>query len=157
MRAQLSIRLKRDPPMNPVFWLNSFVIPPGATCTTPKDFVGSPRPLFGCWTRAESKVIRITENIVITKYIVNRTFCVHLSDVLKPLGSFAFPIQPVHQSCSAEASRQLDRQVPADFREAVSSFRSLFVPLLWYQPNSPTHNSPCPGRGDGAQGRGGFL
>jgi hypothetical protein len=29
MRAQLSTRLKRDLPMNPVFWLNSFVDPSG--------------------------------------------------------------------------------------------------------------------------------
>ena len=139
--------------MNPVFWLNSFVIPPDHLHHA-KGFRGFTETAL--WVLDESR-IQITENIVITKYIVNRTFCVHLSDVLKPLGSFAFPIQPVHQSCSAEASRQLDRQVPADFREAVSSFRSLFVPLLCYQPNSPTHNSPCPGRGDGAQGRGGFL
>jgi hypothetical protein len=45
---------------------------------------------------------------------------VHLSDALKSLGSFVFSTQPVHQFCSAEAGRLLDRRMPANSRAAVS-------------------------------------
>jgi hypothetical protein len=91
------------------------------TCTTPRTSDGVHRYSFFSGLRQfRTSHILITENIVIAKYIVNSNFRVHLSDALKSLGSFVFPIQPVHQFCSAEAGRLLDWRMPANSRAAAS-------------------------------------
>jgi hypothetical protein len=69
MRAQLSTRLKRDLPMNPVFWLNSFVIPPGHLHHA-KGFRGFTETAL--WLLDESK---IQSNLNYRKYCNNEIYC----------------------------------------------------------------------------------